>query len=289
MESKKRKTTNSRTISSQSKKLSSLKEEAKLPSRFDAWASLLEDIRIAKNKLDFRHKPPSFTEEAWFRGHKNSSYELRPGLQRHCTNVGISTKYDVQSLEADLFFEFQARASHLLPTVEDGWEMLFLMRHYGMATRLLDWTSVLGVAIFFAPRHAADDDDPHIWVMNPYRLNEENTNDRDIWSPVFMEAYDEMIIDYNNPGMGWNKPRPIYPLARHNSRLHAQRGYFTVHGDHIGTMDQLNPKCMIRVDIPKTAWDPAREFLSLAGINDFSLFPDLTGLTNDVHRSKGIN
>jgi hypothetical protein len=32
----------------------------------------------------------------------------------------------------------------------NDWHTLVNMQHYGIPTRLLDWTSVLGVAVFFA-------------------------------------------------------------------------------------------------------------------------------------------
>jgi hypothetical protein len=257
-----------------------------------AWHQFVAEVKRAKQELDFRQNPPSAPEEALFRGHRNSSYQLLPALQIHCDGLKMS-KNAMQDLESDLFFEFQARAAHLHPEVTDDWEILFLMRHYGMATRLLDWTSVFGTAVYFALRRAEPTDEPHIWILNPYKLNEDNKDSgvRDFLAPKYInenEDYSDMLTDYKNPGMGWNHPFALYPLTRWNARLHAQRGYFTIHGDKLKPLDQLMPKCVSRVNIPREAIEGGLEFLELAGINDYSMFPDLEGLKNDIHRFNGI-
>ncbi len=200
---------------------------------------------------------------------------------------------EVKDLESDLFFEFQARAAHLHPDVNDDWEMLFLMRHYGMATRLLDWTSVLGIAVFFALRRASTEDTPHIWVLNPYLMNSKNgyTGVRDFVAPQYInekEDYSDMLTNYDRAGMGWKRPFAVYPLTRWNARLHAQRGYFTIHGDRNAPLDELMPKCVRRINIPLEAIPAGLDFLEVAGINDYSIFPDLEGLKNDIHRSNRI-
>jgi hypothetical protein len=257
-----------------------------------AWHDFLKRVEDARGELDFRQTPPGAPEEALFRGHRNNDYRLLPVLQQHCA----AWKMDIeamQDLESDLFFEFQARAAHLQPDVADDWEILFLMRHYGMATRLLDWTGILGVAVFFALRRATPQDIPHIWILNPYLLNSQNKDSRvrDFIAPKYIneeESYSDMLVNYNPTGMGWGLPFAIYPLTRWNARLHAQRGYFTIHGDKNAPLDRLMPKCVRRVDIPQEALRGGRDFLDVAGINDYSLFPDLQGLTSDIHRTNGI-
>jgi hypothetical protein len=83
-------------------------------------------------------------------------------------------------------------------------------------------------------------------------------------------------------------PFSIYPLTRWNARLHSQRGYFTIHGDENAPLDKLKPDCVRRVDIPQAAVQAGLAFLEVAGINDYSMFLDLEGLKNDIHRSNGI-
>jgi hypothetical protein len=262
------------------------------PKSNQAWHDFLKLVEDARRDLDFRQTPPSAPEEALYRGHCHDGYKLLPALQQHCAHHAMDD-YHMQRLESDLFFEFQSRAAHLQPDVTDDWEILFLMRHYGMATRLLDWTSVLGVAVFFALRRAMPSDRPHIWILNPYKLNDENeyVGGRDFMAPKYINSgagYGDILVDYEPPGIGWKHPFAIYPVTRWNARLHAQRGYFTIHGDINEPLDELMPNCVRRVNIPKAAVQGGLSFLEVAGINDYSIFPDLEGLKNDIHRSNHI-
>ena len=257
-------------------------------------ATFLDEVERAKDRLDFRPD-----EACFYRGHRSADFELLPTLQRHCQKVGIEQDLKaVQDLEGDLFFEFQARSSQLVPQGINDWDLLITMRHHGVATRLLDWTETLGVALYFALDGATDADRPRLWLLNPWRLNEENWHGlRDLVLPKYLgryrdrvnyEDYGEFLQNYEPPGMELARPVTIYPNHL-NSRLHAQRGYFTMHGDLSDSLDLLNPDCVGFVDIPEDVVEPARRFLSVAGIDDYLMFPDLDGLARDLHRKTGIN
>ena len=89
-----------------------------------------------------------------------SKYSLFPSLLR--TSRGLSK-------EQELFHKYRQAATYLLKARESDWETVFDMQHYGIPTRLLDWTETLGVAVFFAlgtePSEAA------VYVLDPMALN----------------------------------------------------------------------------------------------------------------------
>jgi hypothetical protein len=162
------------------------------------------------------------------------------------------------------------------------------MRHHGVATRLLDWTEVFGVALYFAVRDATERSAPCIWLMNPYTLNERE-RERDLVAPRYLayDAEDDVEWDYEDlllesPGMDWKYPVALYPVQK-SDRLHAQRGFFTMHGDRHETLSVLCPESVRCVPLAPSLLDDARHFLDLAGINEYLLFPDLDGLARGLH------
>src|ERR1039457_6982753 len=55
------------------------------------------------------------------------------------------------------------------------------MQHYGIPTRLLDWTAKLWIAVFFALTRSAVN--PCIYILNPLRLNRKHDIDRLVGVP----------------------------------------------------------------------------------------------------------
>jgi hypothetical protein len=70
-------------------------------------------------------------EGPWFRGQDHASDRLRPRRYRY---------YRID--EDEIRSEFKRRAPQLLLGAQPAseWERYFLMQHYGIPTRLLDWS-----------------------------------------------------------------------------------------------------------------------------------------------------
>ena len=83
----------------------------------------------------------SRAKTVWFRGHGDKSWRLEPALSRQ----------DKLAAEIQLMKRFKQNAFQFLPHVPQGeWEWMFLMQHYGVPTRLLDWTESPLVGLYFA-------------------------------------------------------------------------------------------------------------------------------------------
>jgi len=217
-----------------------------------------------------------------------SSWQLQPTLQRHCLRQGLKRPAGIRHLEHSLFFEFRSRARELHGQSLSDWDVLFYMRHHGVATRLLDWSEVLGVAVYFALQNASVKSTPCIWLLNPYALNERSWKGRDLVAPEYLPqgpyGFQGYLVDH---GFDWTKPVALYPLQR-SARLHAQQGHFTIHGKDSRPLDVIVREVVRKVLLPKEAWKDARRFLKDAGINEYLLFPDLDGLKRHLHTKYGV-
>jgi len=251
----------------------------------------LSEIEDAKASLKFLKN-----EECFYRGHAEISWELCPSLLRgikpYKTNLITEEYWDVES---DLYFEFRSRARVLHSQEMTDWDVLFSMQHHKVKTRLLDWTEMLGTAIYFALLGCKRNgnlggNSPCIWLMNPYRLNELFHGSRDLWDPENLdtyngddESYSELLLGIHKHEKGemfyWDEPVALYPL-RKDDRLTNQGGYFTIHGNNILPIEVLphNKEFLKKILLPSTAISNAIDFLGSAGINDFTMFPDLDGL-----------
>src|SRR5690349_7012205 len=96
-----------------------------------------------------------------YRGHANSNWRLVPSVFREVAHVanslGETARQNVFKIERDINREFLEHAVRFIQG-ESKWEALCRAQHYGAPTRLLDWTSNVLVAVFFACVEAPTDD-----------------------------------------------------------------------------------------------------------------------------------
>ncbi|MBW3525869.1 FRG domain-containing protein [Shewanella sp. NKUCC05_KAH] len=100
----------------------------------------------------------------WFRGHSDCNYQLIPSVFRQLKdNDGNTTGYydEDKLLKEFIRIHPEAREKH-----RDNLELLTYAQHYGLPTRLLDWTTNLLVAILFACKDKIDKD-AHLVIYKP--------------------------------------------------------------------------------------------------------------------------
>jgi hypothetical protein len=115
---------------------------------------------------------------AWaFRGVDDATFQLEPSIERSAKGSSMGWA----ALELNVSQEFKSRAQMyisppLIPTDELTW--LALMQHYGIPTRLLDFTFSPFVAVYFAARESkhkgqSEDQREHVrvWAMDLEAIN----------------------------------------------------------------------------------------------------------------------
>jgi hypothetical protein len=212
-----------------------------------------------------------------FRGQTDATWPLLPGLSRRKHLF----EQDIIDIEENAYFDFVTRAGDLLPVGNDSWANIFAMQHHGMPTRLLDWSETFAVALFFA-MNGPTDKSSVVWILDPFALNKRGANREELLHPNDLESsYDEMYV-LRTKTLGASA-LALSPL-RHHPRVFHQKAAFTIHDDLTTPLDRLYPQFVTKVEIPVTARSGAEEFLKLAGVSYFSLFPDLDGLVRDLRR-----
>jgi FRG domain len=235
----------------------------------------------------------------WFRGVGNATYKLKPTIHRHPKIINEAT---LLGYEDKLITRFKERSvPYLKNRIDDIWEILFLMQHFGMPTRLLDWTENPLLALFFAlssaPQNSTGgyDDDAAVWVLWPAKWNQDifkhNTYKGNALSPT-----DQLVKSYQ-PG---TEPRyinenPVAILGIHNSpRIVAQRGSFCLFGKSLIPMEDIytngtfEQDTLKKIIIPKLMINDLLNKLLWMGITDAVIYPDLEGLARETKRQFGF-
>lgn len=234
-----------------------------------------------------------------YRGHWDGSWPLLPTLFREVAQRGLHKR--AHEIERDLFFEFEARAWENARHADSDWDTLFLMRHHGVPTRLLDWTDSLFIALYFAIGTEGDPlppsaRPPSIWILNAFALNARRNgwNFRDLVSPRYLTrlapgrkdfSYADWLAWRDKEKREWPRELPValYPLHT-NARLRSQRGYFTIFGHDARPLKEqvTTPGILEEIEIPQEMILPLRRSLRLAGIRHFSMMQHLDGLARDL-------
>jgi hypothetical protein len=234
--------------------------------------------------------------DPWFRGVSNADFGLVPGLYRpQWKDSQDRCDLDEDDFRVDFWLKSMPYR-HEMPrrSADDprggGWDEYCLMQHYGLPTRLLDWTESSLVALFFALDRDAFGDAPDqaaVWMLDPWWFNKAMGYEDDMYFTDEPTAKRYLPRIYSS---GKIPSKPLAILVPYNSpRITAQRGLFTVHGSDGRGLEQivgekrLSPR-LVRFLIPKDAMAAMRRQLRTAGVTPTSVFPDLSALCTEVKR-----
>lgn len=242
----------------------------------------------------------------WFRGHRRADFALKPGLYRNMRPIrdargnpvgpdfvghSSGTEYAYPNFAA-MLVEFKRLATPHLQSMNrapvDEFEWIFLMQHYGVKTRLLDWTTDPLIALFFAvqPHEGGDrkwpPGDAEVHLLDPVGIN--------------LAAQDHpAVITLSEAQWGrYIDPRefvaqfPICVAPAHiDPRIIAQSSMFTLHGADLRALDDFQPyrSSLRQLTIAADRVDDIRRDLELLGYDRARVFPELSTIADRVLRA----
>jgi hypothetical protein len=214
----------------------------------------------------------------WFRGHSNVSWRLVPSALRYSERAE-------RERALDLLTEFKrvAEIKQTRPPRDDddlGWHQV--AQHYGLPTRLLDWTESPLIALYFACE--GDQADGLVFLLNPVDLNRlsyrhtarilDARNDTQI-----IRKYFALGGAVNKRGLRTVAVNPIW----NSERLMLQKGVFTLHGSRELELPGTTPS-LAAVPIAREIKPLLRSELESVGIDELTIFPELEHACSHLRR-----
>jgi hypothetical protein len=254
-----------------------------------------------------------------YRGQSDATWDLVPSIFRPLANrrgAGeIPNLRLVARCERDIYREFTLRGRPL-SNIDNPWELICLGQHYGVPTRLLDWTKNVLTAVFFA---VADErpTDAAVWCLNldrypfPARLGRRQPGGG-YRIPALHEylegAVPSLFQTITVPSAGRCHTEKldtflvIEPPAI-DRRIEQQEGLLTMHlnieddglewnhSDYLSRIEPSDKGALItKLVLPQRAKVYIREELEeKTRLNVYRLFPDLTGLGRWLSEVNNVN
>jgi len=231
------------------------------------------EVKSVPQLLKYLKKDTKKNQFYWYRGQENARWKLVPSLGRN---------RDVVMAEVSLIARFQQNATLLLnPRPTKGWDWLTIMQHYGVPTRLLDWTESPLVGLYFAV-HEKPKSDGAFWVLMPCVLNK-ISNITHPYPKYIPHFGDKIIEDYSPESVSSETTTSKKPIAimgpRNTPRMQAQLGVFTIiHREAIAIEELDTPHHIWRYIIPKRSKKTILEELSRIKVGKFQLFPEIQSI-----------
>ena len=256
-----------------------------------------------------------------YRGMAHKSWPLQPGIFRHITQqyegwAPDTSRYLTFSNEKRILRHFRQEAAAFAPQGQHESELWWmeLAQHYGVPTRLLDWSENPLVALYFASENNSRKEEAVVWMLNRLNYNRYVQNQ----DPAYAFVEDETarreaignLVGFIPCEGGACAISPLdlpflYSPYLFDGRMSAQSSWFMVWGNNMRPFQQMvdeqnymklpGEACTLCADddsddflfqyiIPACAKQQIVRELDMLGVNGKALFPGLDGVGKHIER-----
>jgi FRG domain-containing protein len=257
----------------------------------EAYLYVIDLIYYYMNKkiINENSDYPDYRTRLWFRGVKSDKYDLIPTICRNNLNVNYETIY---------LSKFKSKAIPFLDEIPcftgtpSYWGWLFLMQHYGVPTRLMDWSKD-PLAVIVNEKSSEYENTPVVWCLSPIKLNEVFDFHKVYKKGYIPNVEEKIVYDIFGPNEENEniKPCAVYgPM--NNMRIIAQKGVFTVvpYNVNLVAMNKLSDasEYLFRIAIDKRYRDIIVKQLKNYGITLNALYPQLDSIAKQIEEEEEL-
>ena len=219
------------------------------------------------NWLEFVEFSTFFSESmsgVYFRGQRDSSWGLTTTLDRFSATLDPRVSGTYNKIFNDFMKAIRGKVEISRNNKDEIWA---LGQHNGLATPLLDWTSAIFIALFFAFEEKESSSTGYRTVWGIHRFLAER-----------MEAF-------NNGKDEYSEFKFVDLMTDCNSRLLSQSGVFTKQPLNFNVREWVEKELkgerkrpsMFKIDIPDSERERILKGLFMMNISHLTIYPDLIG------------
>ncbi len=223
-------------------------------------------------------------ETFWFRGHADLTWTITPSALRY---KSASDRDKALNL-VNTFKRFMEIKLKNVPATGEELKWVQLAQHYGLPTRLLDWTTNAAIALYFACLEP--NKNGLVLVLNPVDLNKSVDPRR---PRVFDVNKDSALIDSYlyltgqlDPKNGF-KTIAIHPTWN-SERIMLQQGVFTLHGSKVFMLSGKQAPSLVYMPILWKFKKGLLAELERIGVSEMSIFPEPEHLCTYLRKSEKL-